>query len=139
MAVSLPTTQADHPLAEHGCIDQGVAPERIANARTAPGQVANGLVRDEHHLACGQRAEAVVHHVEMETLKVGHVARNVERENLSLAVLGQLVSEAQAWSEVAQIVVRPCWRAARIVMASAGDAPLVEGKTLPEYASRQPT
>src|SRR4051794_24841866 len=90
--VSLAPTQIEDPLPEHRRIDQGLAPERVANTRTAPDKIANGLVWDEHHLGCAKRAEAVVHHVEMETLKVGHVARNVERENLSLAVLGLLVA-----------------------------------------------
>src|SRR5215207_5882359 len=101
--VSLAPTQVEDPLPEYRRIDQGVAPERIANARTAPDQIAHGLVRDEQRLARSERAEAVVHHVDMETLKVGDVARDVEREYLALAGLSQLVAVGEAVEDQAAL------------------------------------
>src|SRR3954451_2070280 len=99
--VSLAPTQIEDPLAEHRPIDQGLAPERVANTRTAPDKIANGLVRDVHHLARGQRTEAVVHHVQMQALQVGNVAGDVKRENLALAFFGQLVAVGGSFQDQA--------------------------------------
>src|SRR3954471_10577405 len=72
--VSLAPTQIEDPLPEHRRIDQGIAPERIGNARTAAHEVADGLVRGEQRLGCAKRAEAMVHHVDMQALQVGNIA-----------------------------------------------------------------
>src|SRR3954447_25030172 len=101
--VSLASTQVQYPLPEHRRIDQGLAPERVANTRTAPDKIAKGLVRDEHHLAGGQRTEAVVHHVEVQALQVGNIARDVERKDLALAGFGQLVAISKAVEDQAAL------------------------------------
>src|SRR5215217_3766898 len=102
--VSLAPTQVQDPLPEHGCVDQGIAPERIANARAAAYKIAHGLVRDEHRLARGQCAETMVHHVDVQTLQIGNVARDVEREYLTLAVVGQLVAVSKAVEDQAALM-----------------------------------
>src|SRR3954451_23365865 len=53
--VSLAPAQIEDPLPEHRRVDQGVAPERVANTRTAPDKIANGLVRDVQRLGCAKR------------------------------------------------------------------------------------
>src|SRR3954447_324750 len=99
--VSLAPTQTDHPLAEDRRINQGLPPERIRDPGTAPGQVANSLMREERQLASGQRAQAVIHYVKMQALEVGDFARNVKRQDLSLARFGQLVAVGEPFQNKA--------------------------------------
>jgi hypothetical protein len=89
------TTDADHPLAKHGCINQRVTPQHVAHARASPGQVGDAVVGNERHLASGERAKAVVHPLKMKALEVGNVARSVEREDLALALIRELVAAGE--------------------------------------------
>src|SRR5215211_3026818 len=102
--VSLAPTQIEYPLPEHRRINEGIAPERIANARAAAHEVADGLVRDEPRLGCAKRAEARVHHVDMQALQVGNIARDVEREYLPLPFMGQLVAVDKALQNQAALM-----------------------------------
>src|SRR5829696_3920938 len=82
--VGFPAAEACHPLPEDRGIDERVAPEEIADARVGADEGPHRLVRDERHLARDDRAQAVVHDVEVNALQVGDVARDMEREDLPL-------------------------------------------------------
>src|SRR4051794_17570951 len=58
---------------------------------------------DERHLARDDRAQAVVHDVEVEALQVGDVARNMEREDLPLAAFDDLVAAGEAFEDQAAL------------------------------------
>src|SRR4051794_25086116 len=102
--VSVAPTQVQYPLPEHRSIDQGVAPERIPDPGAAAHEIANDLMRDKHRLGCRERGQAVIHHVDMEALEVGDVARNVEGEYLTLALLGLLVAIDEALQDEAALM-----------------------------------
>jgi hypothetical protein len=52
-------------------------------------------------LALGQRAHAVVHDIQMQALEIGDFTRDVERYNLPLAVVGQLLAVEKPLQEKA--------------------------------------
>jgi hypothetical protein len=66
-------------------------------------ELASRFVRDEADPAGNQGPEIVVHDVEVETLQVRDVARNVEREDLPLAARQQLVAASQAFEDQAAL------------------------------------
>ncbi len=71
--VSLAPTQVQHPLPEHRRIDQRVAPERIANARTTPDEVANRVMGQKHQLTGSERSQA---HIYFPEDSIGSVVAN---------------------------------------------------------------
>ena len=66
-------------------------------------EAVEGLVRDEGHLAGRERAQAVVHGLEVEALEVRDLALDVERHDLALAVLGHLVAAGVALEDQAAL------------------------------------
>jgi hypothetical protein len=67
-----------------------LAPQRGCDRRARPRDLVHGLVRHKANGARAQRDQGVIHHVQMEALQVGDVARNVERKNLALSILRHL-------------------------------------------------
>jgi hypothetical protein len=102
-AVGFAAAEACHPLPEDRGIDERVAPEDIADARVGADEGPHRLVREERHLARDDRAQAVVHDVEVEALQVGDVARDMEREDLPLAALDDLVAAGEAVEDQAAL------------------------------------
>src|SRR5215217_1298625 len=94
--LGIPSSEAKQPLPKDGCVNEGVAPEKIAQARVATGECRQVLVRDESHRAGGDGAHAVVHRLQMQALEVRDVTRNVEAEDLALALCGNLEAADKA-------------------------------------------
>jgi len=101
--VSLAAAEPDHPFAEDRRIDERVAPERVVEDRVAPDDVADARMRDEGELRRHERADAVVHDLEMQALQVGEVARRVERHDLPLAAVEELVAADEAFEDEAAL------------------------------------
>src|SRR5215203_2048042 len=101
--VGFPAAEACHPLPEDRGIDERVAPEEIADARVGADEGPHRLVRDERHLARDDRAQAVVHDVEVNALQVADVARDMEREDLPLAAFDDLVAAGEAFENQAAL------------------------------------
>jgi hypothetical protein len=78
---------AEQPLAGNGGINKGADPQQPGEARITLGDLAQGLVGNDGDLATGEGSDAVVHPVQGKAVKVDEVARNMDREDLAVAIL----------------------------------------------------
>lgn len=60
-------------------------------------------MRDERDTAACERADAVIHHREMQTLKIGKIARQMERENLPASADDHFVPAGETFQDHAAI------------------------------------
>src|SRR3954469_21556051 len=102
-SVSLAAAEPDHPFAEDRRIDERVAPERVIEDRVAADDVADARMRYEGELRRHERADAMVHDLEMQALQVGEVARRVEGHDLPLAAVEELVAADEAFEDEAAL------------------------------------
>src|SRR5262249_3830084 len=58
-------------------------------------------VRNEAHMAVCQRHEIVVHHMQIETLQVGNLARDMDGKDLTPSFPGCLRTDAEAFRQQA--------------------------------------
>ena len=93
----------DHPLAKDRRIDEGIAPEQVAKTRMVAHQAAQVVMLDEGELARDQRAQAVIHHAQVQALEIGDVAADVERQDLPLALGGDVVAAGEALDDKAAL------------------------------------
>ena len=87
---------SDHPLPEDRSVDQGIAPKYVAEVGKVSREISGAVMRNESDRALHQRAEIVVHRLQMQALQVGNVAVYVERENLPRASFQYLVATEPA-------------------------------------------
>ena len=66
-------------------------------------QGAQIVMVDEGKLGRDQRTQAVIHHRQMQALKVGDVAADVERQDLALALIGEAVAAGEALDDEAAL------------------------------------
>ena len=64
-------------------------------------QGAQIVMLDEGQLARDQRAQAVIHHRQVQALEVGDVAADVERQDLALALGREVVAAGEALDDQA--------------------------------------
>ena len=93
----------DHPLPEDRRIDQGVAPEQASETGMVAHEIAQIVMLDEGELARDQRAEAVIHHLQVQALQVGDVAAHVEGQDLPLALGRDIVAAGEALDDAGSI------------------------------------
>ena len=94
-----PLPDVDDPLAKYCGIDQRVAPQHFGDVRPCSRQGAQGRVTDETKRGGDQSDQIVVHPVEMQALQIGDFARNMNREDLSLAADCRLRADAKAFDD----------------------------------------
>src|SRR5687768_11916077 len=58
---------------------------------------------DECQLAWGERHQAVIHDLQMQTLQVRNIAGQMKRENLPLALLSQLIAAQETFDDEAAL------------------------------------
>ena len=66
--VSRLASDAHHPLAKHGGVDQSVPPEDVTDPRALPDQFTDTLVRGEREGARSDGHQAVIHHAQVDAL-----------------------------------------------------------------------
>src|SRR5215207_289122 len=121
--VRLLASDPQQPLPEHRAVDERIAPEGIGDPREAPAKLAHGLVGYEQQLARRDRADAAVHDLEVQALKVGNVAGRVEREDLPLARVRDLVAADEALENEAALGRRVALADDVVVGGDLADAP----------------
>ena len=134
--VRLLASDPEQPLPEHRAVDERIAPEGIRDPREAPAKLAHGLVGYEQQLARRDRADAVVHDLEVQALKVGNVARRVEREDLPLARVRDLVAADEALENEAALARRVALADDVVVGGDLADAPRQPRQRAPLLAER---
>ena len=95
------TANARKPFAGDRGIDQRVAPHCRSQVRETIGDAADRPVRDEGGAAARERSQAVIHGVEVEAHQVGDVARQMQRQDLSLTRAQHLVATDKALDDQA--------------------------------------
>ena len=101
-AVSFAPSDIGRPLPEDGGIDERLAPESARDPGIALAQIAQALVLDEPHLARRDRAQAGVQDFQVQALKVGNIAGDVEGRDLAPALPRDLVGAGEALQERAR-------------------------------------
>lgn len=86
----------DDPLAEYCRIEQGVAPEDVANRRPGANEVPHRGMSDDGERALGERNQVVIHRRKVEILQIRQIAGNVDREDLPVAVRNGFGANAKA-------------------------------------------
>ena len=98
-----PPAEADDPFPEDRAVDQGLSPERGGDRRTFLAELPDRLMGDEGELAIDRRREAVVHDIDMKTMQIRNVARNVEGDDLTLALDQGAIAMGEPGQEQAAI------------------------------------
>jgi hypothetical protein len=85
-----------NPLTKNGRVDQRVAPEEFGDVWLGAYQGPQGSMTNEAEGRWDQRNKIVIHHVQMQTLKIRYFAGDMDRENLPLAGSRRLGPDAKA-------------------------------------------
>ena len=93
-------------IAEIRSVDQGIAPKDVAEVGKVSREISGAVMRNESDRALHQRAEIVVHRLQMQALQVGNVAVYVERENLPRASFQYLVATSRTVEHEAALASR---------------------------------
>jgi hypothetical protein len=94
-----PPPHIHDPFPENGRINQGFPPQGRSNVRPLPRQAQHRVVRNKAQLACCQRGQVVIHHLEMQALEVWDFTRNMQGKNLPLSIGGVLGSAHESVDE----------------------------------------
>jgi hypothetical protein len=94
--VSIAAPDARHPFSKDSGFNEGIAPERVANARMRSKEGPHCLVRNEGHLGRRKGPYIMVHNPKMQALNIGNVAGYMEGENLPVAAGQNLVAIGKA-------------------------------------------
>src|SRR3569623_1421545 len=94
------------PFAKDGCLDQDFDDDGVPDGRALARELLYVAPVDEGHIPAGEHLDAVVGHVEEQVLEVDGFARDVDGENLSLPLPGQLLPIGETAYEDAAAVRR---------------------------------
>src|SRR4051794_35384878 len=89
-AQRLPPADVHHPLPEYRGVDEAPAPKGAVDPREFVAKLAQRLVRYERDLAWADRHQAGIENIEMQALQIGHVSRNLEAQDLPVALAAEL-------------------------------------------------
>ena len=78
ITLSLPLTDAEHPLSEDRPVNKRLAPERSCTTWEMDAELQKVAVRDETDCRRRKRGKVMVHRFEVEGMKVGYFAADVE-------------------------------------------------------------
>jgi hypothetical protein len=84
-------------------IDESVAPEQVAETGVATHQGAQVIRLDEGEDGGDQRGQAVIHRLQVQSLKIENVATDVERQDLAFALGGEAVAAGEALNQEAAL------------------------------------
>src|SRR5687767_8368743 len=93
------TTNVRYPLPEDGAVDQGVVPHRRSDGGSGKRNLANGLARNERHLATCKRLHIVVGNAQKRVLKIDHVSSHMNGDDLPCAFGNDLVPVHKACAQ----------------------------------------
>ena len=105
-APRVPSPDADQPLGDDVAVDDAFPPESGGDGRIADGQVAKRRMRDVEEGGRSERHQRGGSRREDERVEIGHVARQVERDELALAVLHLRESRDEAVGDEAGLLDR---------------------------------
>jgi hypothetical protein len=86
----------ERPFPEDRAVEQRVIPHCLACRRPREGDRANGVDRDEGHIACAQHLDIVIGLAELRIAEVDTVAGHVDRKYLARAGTRGLVPDREA-------------------------------------------
>ena len=101
--MSVAPPKPHHPLAEHGRINQGVAPEQVPETRVTVHETKKVCMLNEGQPGGAQRRQAMIHHLQVQALEVGDVAADVEGQDLPLALSRDNVAAGEALDDQAAL------------------------------------
>jgi hypothetical protein len=88
------TADVGHPFTEYGALNEGRAPKGTGNLWPTRCEVSDGLVFHKADGACVDGDETAVQRIQMNTVQIGDIACDLERNNLANTVTGRLILPA---------------------------------------------